>query len=282
MADEQQQSRPPWKRAQPLASLTPPWLGAQVDRLEHAREETLDSARKRQKETPREEAEESQAASSSAAASSAAATGEPTASGPEGLPPRVAEDMKNFKYVSLTPAAFLPTRHLFMCAGRPMVAPCFVYSPTPPKFVMPSPSHAPKESPQHNPMLWDCTGALSMQLLFGPRHHSEPLPISLNLFFSEPIVQVFIYTHGVYALCCQVLVMSHELADEKEMCSYFGNKFYPARPVYVVGRSYKAEPKCKPQETLFDNWMDRSHSHAMSPHCCIIHHCCMVVPHVSS
>ena len=168
-----------------------------------------------------------------------------------------------------------------MCAGRPMVVPCFVYSPTPPTFVMPSRSHAPKEAPQHNPMLWDCTGALSMQLLFGPRHHSEPLPISLNLFFSEPIVQVFIYTHGVYALCCQVLVMSHELADEKEMCSYFGNKFYPARPVYVVGRSYKAEPKCKPEETLFDNWMDRSHSHAMSPHCCIIHHCCMVVPHVS-
>ena len=72
--------------------------------------------------------------------------------------------------------------------------------------------------------------------------------------------------------------MSHELADEKEMSDYFGNKFYPARPVYVVGRSYKAEPKCKPEETLFDNGMDRPHSHAVSPHCqsCIVPSC---VPH---
>ena len=62
------------------------------------------------------------------------------------------------------------------------------------------------------------------------------------------------------------------------MDSYFGNKFHPARPVYVLGRSYKAEPTCAPQETLFDNWMDRSHSHAMSPHCqpCIMPSC---VPH---
>ena len=36
------------------------------------------------------------------------------------------------------------------------------------------------------------------------------------------------------------------------MDSYFGNKFHPARPVYVLGRSYKAEPTCKPQEKLFE------------------------------
>ena len=75
-------------------------------------------------------------------------------------------------------------------------------------------------------------------------------------------MRVFIYTHGVYWLCCQVLVMSHEKTKEVEMSSYFGNKFYPARPVYVLGRSYKANPTCKPEETLFDNWMDRSHSQA--------------------
>ena len=76
--------------------------------------------------------------------------------------------------------------------------------------------------------------------------------------------------------------MSHELTDPKEMSSYFANKFHPARPVYVVGRSYKAEPKCKPQETLFDNWMDRSHSHTMSPHChsCIMPSCVSIVHHV--
>ena len=105
-------------------------------------------------------------------------------------------------------------------------------------------------------------GACNLQLLFGPMPHSEPLPISLNPFFSEPIVRVFIYTHGAYGHCCQVLVMSHERTNEVEMSSYFGNKFSPARPVYVLGRSYKAEPTCKPEETLFDNWMDRSHSQA--------------------
>ena len=99
-----------------------------------------------------------------------------------------------------------------------------------------------------------------------------------TIFFSEPLLGVFTYTHGVYCLCCQVLVMTHEKANEAQMDSYFANKFHPARPVYVLGRSYKAEPKCKPQETLFDNWMDRSHSHAMIPHCqpCIMPSC---VPH---
>ena len=141
MAEEKKQS-PPWKR--PVSTLAPAWMSASVDRLEHERAETLDSARKKQKETPREGAEESQAAASSAAASSAAASGQATGSpSPVSLPPPVHDDMKNFKYVSLTPAAFTPTRHLFMCAGRPMVVPCFVYSPTPPTFVMPSRSHSP-------------------------------------------------------------------------------------------------------------------------------------------
>ena len=72
--------------------------------------------------------------------------------------------------------------------------------------------------------------------------------------------------------------MSHEKTSEFEMSSYFGNKFHPARPVYVMGRCYKAEPMCKPEHTLFDNWMDRSHSHGMSPHCqpCIMPSC---LPH---
>ena len=69
--------------------------------------------------------------------------------------------------------------------------------------------------------------------------------------------------------------MSHERSNSAEMDSYLSNKFYPAKPVYVLGRSYKAEPTCKPQEALFDNWMDRSHSHAMTPHCqpCIMPSC---------
>ena len=64
-------------------------------------------------------------------------------------------------------------------------------------------------------------------------------------------------------LCCQVvIVMSHELANDQEMDSYFAEKFYPAKPIFVLGRSYKADPECKPDQTLYNNWMDPSHSHA--------------------
>ena len=181
MADDKQPTRP-WKRVV-APVLAPDWMSASVVRLEEAREETLDSARKKQRETPREGDEEMAAASASAAAASSA-SGQPTElPSSVSLPPPVSEDMRKFRYASLTPASFAPTRHLFMCAGRPMVVACFMYSPTPPSFLMPSLCDAPKEAPQHNPMVWDCTGALSMQLLFGPMHHSEPLPISLKPFF---------------------------------------------------------------------------------------------------
>ena len=40
------------------------------------------------------------------------------------------------------------------------------------------------------------------------------------------------------------------------MDDYFTRKFAPLQPIYVVGRSYKAEPKCHPSETLFDAWKD--------------------------
>ena len=61
--------------------------------------------------------------------------------------------------------------------------------------------------------------------------------------------------------------MSHELSKEAEMTNYFAKKFAPATLVFVVGRSYKSSPQCKPEETLFDNWMDRSHPHATGSHC---------------
>ena len=57
--------------------------------------------------------------------------------------------------------------------------------------------------------------------------------------------------------------MTHELSKQDKMSTYFAKKFYPAIPQYVVGRSYKAEPKCEPEETLFDNWTE--------PSCCIRH-----------
>ena len=159
MADDKQPTRP-WKRE--VYPLGPDWMSASVRRLEEARAETLDSARKRQRETPREGDEEMAAASASAAAATSA-SGQPTElPSSVSLPPPVSEDMRKFRYASLTPASFAPTRHLFMRAGRPMVVACFMYSPTPPSFLMPSLCDAPRHAPQNNPMLWDCTGALAI------------------------------------------------------------------------------------------------------------------------
>ena len=188
MADDEPAN--PWRREVP-SILTPAWMEASVSRLEEAREEILqEMARKKHRETPREgdqevkeEIEEMPAASS--ASGSASQLGSSVS-----LPPQVSEDMAKFRYASMTPASFMPTRHLFMCAGRPMVVACFMYLLTPPSFLRPSVCDAPKEAPQHNPMVWDCTGALSMQLFFGPLHLSEPLPISVKPFFSEPLVGV--------------------------------------------------------------------------------------------
>ena len=52
--------------------------------------------------------------------------------------------------------------------------------------------------------------------------------------------------------------MTHENAREKEMTDYFTKKFSPALPVFVMGRSYTAQPTCKPENTLFDNWLEHS------------------------
>ena len=52
--------------------------------------------------------------------------------------------------------------------------------------------------------------------------------------------------------------MSHEKTREDEMTNYFSKKFYPAVPVFVLGRSCKAEPRCKPEHTLYDNWLEHS------------------------
>ena len=41
-----------------------------------------------------------------------------------------------------------------------------------------------------------------------------------------------------------------------QLDDYFTRKFAPLHPLYVIGRSYKAEPTCHPSETLFDAWKD--------------------------
>ena len=56
--------------------------------------------------------------------------------------------------------------------------------------------------------------------------------------------------------CQKVLVITHEKARVEDMSDYFQKKFHPLEVVYLVGRSYKASPQCKPEETLFDAWKD--------------------------
>ena len=102
-------SQSEWKRQ--VVPSGPMSMAASCARLEETGAETLDSARKGQRE-----AESSEPAESSG---SAVQSGGPS----------VHEDMRDFRYRTMTPASFVPQRHLFICAGRPMVVPCFMYSP---------------------------------------------------------------------------------------------------------------------------------------------------------
>ena len=49
------------------------------------------------------------------------------------------------------------------------------------------------------------------------------------------------------------------------MTRYFAKKFAPAPPLVVLGSSYKSSPECKPEQPLYDNWLDQSHPHIMGP-----------------
>ena len=50
--------------------------------------------------------------------------------------------------------------------------------------------------------------------------------------------------------------MSHENTNCKEVEDYFSKKFRPINPLFHVGRSYAADPKCHPSETLYDAWLE--------------------------
>ena len=54
----------------------------------------------------------------------------------------------------------------------------------------------------------------------------------------------------------QVLIMTHEVTKMTEMEDYFTKKFYPILPMFMIGRSYKMEPTCKPNQTLYDTWTE--------------------------
>ena len=150
MADDE--PKRPWKR-EVYPVLTPAWMEASVERLEEVRKEILvEMAKKKQRETPREGDEKMEEVSEEMAASSSASG--PATAGPSSasLPPQVLDDMAKFRHASMTPASFMPQRHLFMCIGRPMVVACFMYLFTPPSFLTPSLCDAPKE--HHSIMPW--------------------------------------------------------------------------------------------------------------------------------
>ena len=56
----------------------------------------------------------------------------------------------------------------------------------------------------------------------------------------------------------QVLILSYELSEDEELTDYFSRKFYPAVPVYVLGRSCAAKPEGTSEQTLHENWLDPS------------------------
>ena len=51
-------------------------------------------------------------------------------------------------------------------------------------------------------------------------------------------------------------MITHERANMDEFNDYFALKFAPLSVVYVMGRSYAAQPECDPKVTLYDAWMD--------------------------
>ena len=101
-------SQSEWKRQ--VVPCGPMSMAASCARLEETGAETLDSAREGQRE-----AESSEPAESSGSAVQSGA-------------PSVHEDMRDFRYRTMTPASLVHLRWSF-CAGRPIVVPCFMYSP---------------------------------------------------------------------------------------------------------------------------------------------------------
>ena len=63
--------------------------------------------------------------------------------------------------------------------------------------------------------------------------------------------RVFIHTKAL-----QVLVFTHEKTNLAYMDDYFTRKFAVIQAQFIIGRSYAAEPKCLPEQTLFDAWKD--------------------------
>ena len=122
--ENKKKQQPAWKRQ--VIPNSPAWMSESCARLEEARAEALET-RKRQR-------------AAAAAASSSSDVPPRRRPKPESLPPQT--DMRNCRMLSMTPASFVPQKHLFMGIGRLMVVPCFMYLPTPPSFLIRNQSEA--------------------------------------------------------------------------------------------------------------------------------------------
>ena len=54
----------------------------------------------------------------------------------------------------------------------------------------------------------------------------------------------------------QVLVLTHERASAEETMPYASYVFAPIPVIGVYGRSYRAEPQCRPEESVYCGWKD--------------------------
>ena len=56
----------------------------------------------------------------------------------------------------------------------------------------------------------------------------------------------------VVSPCLEVWATTRERAMAHDMGDYFARKFFPLQVMFVLGRSFAAEPMCEPRVTVYD------------------------------
>ena len=56
--------------------------------------------------------------------------------------------------------------------------------------------------------------------------------------------------------CLEVSATTRESAMTHDMGDYFVRSFFPLQVMFVLGRSYAAEPTCEPRVTSYDPWKE--------------------------
>ena len=55
----------------------------------------------------------------------------------------------------------------------------------------------------------------------------------------------------------EVLVITHEAQKLEDTDDFLVRKLDPLVPLFIMNRSYKMEPTCRPDDTVYDCWKDR-------------------------